>query len=253
MTTEIAQAKPQDLAATTTEARTFELIQRAVDAGTPPEVLEKIVALQERIIAKNAETEFNVAMNQFQKECPVVVKTKEVRDRGGRLLYRYAPLEDIVLQIRDLLAKLGLSFAFSEETGEDGALTEYCIIRHIAGHREKTPAFTPSTKGINTNASQDKGIQRTYGRRSAFTGALGIVTADEDQDGQVQALRPVTEQQAAELRSLAEDVGADAGKFLAYMKAEDFSAIPQRDYERAVAALEAKRAHIVTALRNLAE
>lgn len=222
--------------------QTFALLQQAVQAGTSPEALEKLVALQERIIARNAEAEFTAALAQFQANCPPIVKRHDVKDRGGRLLYKFAPLEDIVDQIKGLMSELGLSFSFDTTKNDNGGIEVTCIIRHRAGHQERTRVQIPGTKGHNTNASQDMGIQLTYGKRYALIGALGIVTADSDQDGATQTLRPITAEQAADLAALIEEVDADQAKFLKYVGAATLSEIPERDYGRAVAALEAKRA-----------
>ena len=232
-TTENLPAAPAD--------QTFQLLQQAVEAGTSPEALEKLVALQERILDRNAQAEFTTAMSAFQARCPAVAKKHSVKDRGGRVMYHYAPLEDIVEQIRDLMAELGLSFSFSSDATERG-IDVTCTIRHRAGHSETSHAFIPNTKGMNTNAAQDMVIQLTYGKRQTLISALGITTADQDADGITQTIKPITDEQVADLTALAIEVKADSAKFLKYLGVTDFESIPARDYGRAVAALEAKRA-----------
>jgi hypothetical protein len=237
VTKEIAvQPQPAD--------QTFSLLQQAVQAGTSPEALEKLLDLQERVLARNALGEYTAALAQFQSRCPAIQKRKTVADRGGRVMYKFAPLEDIVAQIRDLLAELGLSFSFDSDADDQGGVTVTCTIRHRAGHAEPCRVRVPATTGHNTNASQNMGIQLKYGQRYALIGALGITTADEDTDGATQeAGDRITADQAVSLETLAQAVGADSAKFLAYMRAGSFDQIAARDYGRAVAALEAKRAH----------
>lgn len=234
-------AEPQALAIPNTQAQALELLQQAVSAGTSPETLEKLVSLQERMLAHDARSQFVAALSAFQARCPVIAKKKTVKDRSGRLLYSFAPLEDIIAQVRPLLCELGLSYSFDTETYDDGRLVVTCIIRHAAGHAEETVFSVPATQGHNTNAAQNAGIQMTYGKRYAFTGALGITTADEDQDGQAQAIKPISAIQAADLLSLVEDVGANLDQFLKYLRVDTLGSLPERDYDRAVAALEAKR------------
>jgi len=232
-TTETLPAAPAD--------QTFQLLQQAVQAGTSPEALEKLVALQERILDRNAQAEFTSAMSEFQARCPAVAKRHSVKDRGGRVMYHYAPLEDIVDQIRALMAELGLSFSFSSDSTDRG-INVVCTIRHRAGHCEQSSAFIPTTKGMNTNSAQDMVISLTYGKRQTLISALGITTADQDTDGVTQTIAPITDEQVADLTALSIEVGADTARFLKYLGVSTMEEIPARDYGRAVAALEAKRA-----------
>jgi hypothetical protein len=239
--TDIIEKPSTDIACATQAEQTFALLQQAITAGTSPETLEKLVALQERIMSHDARAQFVRALSQFQAQCPAIVKRKTVKDRSGRLLYAYAPLEDIVATVRPLLADLGLSYSFDSDTDENGKITVTCTIRHEAGHEERTVVAIPNTQGHNTNAAQNAGIALTYGQRYAFCGALGITTADEDQDGNSEKLKPITAEQAADLIALVIETGSDLDKFLAYLRVDKIEEIPAGDYERAVSALEAKR------------
>lgn len=219
----------------------FHLLQTAVQQGTDPAALEKLVALQERILERNAKSAFIDAIGQFQMDCPTIVKRREVKDKGGRILYRFAPLEDIVEQVKPLLVSLGLAWSFNtSETPKGIAVT--CTIRHRDGHEESTTVSIPPTQGHNTNAAQNMGIAVQYGMRYAFIGALGLTTADEDHDGAGgQRLKPISEERAADLKALIGEVGANEALFLKYLGVDSLSELPERDYDRAVAALEAKR------------
>lgn len=234
-------SEPKPLAIPNTQSQALELLQQAVSAGTSPETLEKLVALQERMMAHDARSQFVAALSDFQARCPVIVKRKAVKDRGGRLLYSFAPLEDIIAQVRPLLCELGLSYSFDTETYDDGRLVVTCIIRHAAGHAEETVFSVPATQGHNTNAAQNAGIQMTYGKRYAFTGALGITTADTDEDGNSEKLKPISADKAADLLALVDEVGANLDQFLVYLRVAKIEDLPEADYSRAVAALEAKR------------
>ena len=234
------QKKQETLPATEAD-KTMALLQQAIASGTSPEALEKLVALQERILDRQASAEYAQAVSRFQALCPAIVKNHVVRNRSGQKMYKYAPLEDIIEQVRDLMAELGLSYSFDSEEKQAG-IEVTCIIRHRSGHAERNKVFIPTTKGMNTNASQDAGIQLTYGKRLAFVAALGITTADEDKDGNsLKQLGSVTADQAADIRALVEQVGADQAKFLKYLNVDSFEQIAARDYDSAIAALESKR------------
>ena len=80
-----------------------QLIARAIDKGTPVETMERILAMAEKVKAGQAKEAFNQAMADFQRECPTITKTKIVKDKTGKVLYSYAPLESIVEQVKELL------------------------------------------------------------------------------------------------------------------------------------------------------
>ncbi len=66
-----------------------------------------------------------------------------------------------------------------------------------------------------------------------------IVEANEDTDGE--KLAPISQEQVRDLQALAEEVHADCSRFLSYLGVSHFDAILQRDYQKAVTALETKR------------
>ena len=68
----------------------------------------------------------------------------------------------------------------------------------------------------------------------------GLAARDMDNDGG-KPLEPLTEKQLGDLEALITEVGADRAAFLRYMKVESLEDMPERDYKRAVQALERKR------------
>jgi len=77
------------------------LIMKAVERDASVETLERILAMRRELKAELAKEQYDQAMAKFQSECPEIKKTKEVKDRSGRLLYAYAPIESIVKQVKD--------------------------------------------------------------------------------------------------------------------------------------------------------
>lgn len=222
--------------------RTFALLQSAVESGQQsPETLEKILDLQQRVMEQQARAAFIDALGQFQASVGPIHKRKEVKDRSGRLMYRFAPLEDIIAQIKPLLTGLGFAVTWDSDQSDKG-VDVYCNLRHKAGHSERSHVFIPFTKGHNTNASQDAGLQLAYGKRYALTGVLGIVTADEDGDAGSHTITPLTLDQQGEISDMMVQAGIanTPEAFYAYMNVTDFSEIQQRDYEKARTALTKK-------------
>ena len=220
------------------------LLEMAVSGGLSPEGLEKLVLLQERILDRNAAAEFSRAMQAFQAECPTISKnrTVTVTTRGGApYSYDYAELSHIAEEIRPLLDRHGLSYAFDSDWTENRIVVT-CIVRHVGGHSERTKFSCPASSNAGMSDQQKAASALSYAQRYAMRMAFGLTTGEgRDDDGGAGEAAPVTQKQADDLRALSEDVGADAKKFLAYIGASSFETIPAADYHRAVQALEQKR------------
>jgi len=157
------------------------IILQAIEKGIPVETFEKILAMKERVEAAEAKKQFDKAMADAQAEFPEIKKTKKAMD-GQKVLYAYAPIDEIVRQVRKPLAENGLSYSIKTEMTE-GKVKSICIVRHIAGHSEQSEMEVPlGTKtGIMSN-SQHTAAAATFSKRYAFMNAFGIMTGDEDKE-----------------------------------------------------------------------
>lgn len=150
------------------------------------EKLERLLAMQERWEQNKSRKEFFEALSRFQQICPVIVKNSKadfkLKDSPARVSYQYATLDEIVSQIKGPLGDCGLSYRFSfAEEAEQIKVT--CHLTHKNGHFELTEF---SSKKDNTGAKneiQSKGSTLTYLQRYTLIGALGIATAESDDDG----------------------------------------------------------------------
>src|SRR6056297_973216 len=111
------------------DSSVMQLLQTGVQNGIPVESLERLMAMREKELARQAEHEFNAAMSEFQRRCPVIERKKSVERRGGGKLYSYAPLEDIVSQVRDIEHECGFSHAFDTRQAESGGVEVTCIVK----------------------------------------------------------------------------------------------------------------------------
>ena len=108
----------------------------------------------------------------------------------GNYSYRYADLADIQRAIAPALADCGLSVSF--DTAQDpGGYVIQAKIHHVGGHSEVTTFRVPIDDKTRMNSAQAAGSALTYGRRYALTAALGIVTAEDDDDGHAITAAPV--------------------------------------------------------------
>ena len=233
------------------------LISDAISQGVAVETMEKLLAMRQELRREQAALAFNEAMAQFQADLPPITKSKTAK--AGQYSYRYADLGDIQRAISAQLHSCGLSIGF--ETQQEGdTLHVVCIVRHAGGHSERTSFPVPIDRQARMNDTQKVGSALTYGRRYALTAALGIVTADEDDDGQASgaqshpgAPRPepsrppqapaapnpapsrVTEPQLRRLHARIRELGLDRERIKSWVlrawQVDSFTALTQAQYQ----------------------
>jgi hypothetical protein len=160
-------------------------IEMAIEKAVPVETLERLLAMQKDIMATNAKAAYDEAMRNFQAACPVIQKHKKVLNKDGHSVrYIYAPLDDIIEQVKALLAGHGFSYRLGQEVDKPKPnwLTVYCTATHAAGHSETEKFELPLGAAQFMTAQQEVGAARTFGSRYCFLGVFGIMTGDEDTD-----------------------------------------------------------------------
>jgi len=181
------------------------LMSQAIEKGTSPETMEKLLALHREMKKDWAKEQYDKAMAAFQSECPTIAKTKKGYN------YMYADLTAIDEQTKQLRALHGFSHTFDTDETEKG-LVIYCIVKHIAGHSERSKAFIEKETTTKMNSSQQSGAAMTYGKRYAFVNAFGILTGDEDTDAatprvaNTQPLQPKEMRQVQEVQATPKEV-----------------------------------------------
>lgn len=157
-------------------------ILQAIKSNVPVETLERLLVMRDRIKAEQAKEAYSNALASFQGECPTIVKTKDVKNKEGRVMYSYAPIDSIVNQVKELLSKHGLSYTVQTRTDEK-TVTSVCIVRHVLGHTEASDMTVPISAGTQLmSAGQSVAAALTFAKRYAFLNALGIMTGDEDSE-----------------------------------------------------------------------
>lgn len=158
-----------------------QMIMTAIEKGVPIETMERILAMRTQLKEENAREQFIKAMANFQSQCPVIKKAKEVKDKYGKIRYSYAPLDSIVAQIKEILRANGLSYSIKTTSDKDN-LTATCIVSHSAGHSEQSSFIVPLGNEEYMTDVQKFGARSTFAKRYAFCDAFGILTGDLDND-----------------------------------------------------------------------
>lgn len=153
------------------------VISRAAsDPSVDMDKLERLLDMQERIMGKQAETEFNAALAAMQSAIP------SVAERGQGHNIKYATLEDIVDIVRPIMKDYGFAITFSIEQS-DKNITVVGELVHKGGHSKKTSMVLPHDSSGSKNAVQAIGSSTSYGKRYVLCAMLNVATRNEDDDG----------------------------------------------------------------------
>jgi len=210
-----------------------QLLQIAVENGADVDKLGKLMDMQERWNAAQAKTDFYQSFSGFQSEVPAITKKKS----GHNI--KYAPLSDIVEQIKPYLQKHGLTYRFEQDHSEGIEVT--CIVTHVSGHSERATMKAAADTSGSKNSVQAIASTVTYLSRYTLTSALGITTADEDMDGRLPAPDIISESQAEELKLALKEVEADVKAFCKNFGCAAVDLLQAKQYTRAKAMINAKR------------
>jgi len=180
MTTEIVTRRPTDMQSTQN------LLSLALEKNAAPETLERLMSLHERWQANQAKQEFVRAMAAFKAACPGVLPQEgrvDFTTAKGRTNYPYATLGAIVERITPHLSAQGLAVVWNTQQAQ-GSVTVTCRVIHEAGHSEDVTLVAPPDDSSGKNRIQQVGSTVTYLQRYTLLAALGLATADQDDDGQ---------------------------------------------------------------------
>lgn len=167
------------VAGNSAEALISQAIQKGVDVG----VMERLLAMRTQLKQESAKEAYDSAMSLFQADCPTIQKTKKVLNKDKIVRYAYAPLEDIVTQVKKFIQAHGFSYTI-DTLVEDGWVTAICKTTHEFGHSETSSFKVPIDKEGYMSAPQKFASALTFAKRYAVCNAFGILTGDEDDDTQ---------------------------------------------------------------------
>ncbi|MGP5963502.1 ERF family protein [Pseudomonas aeruginosa] len=158
-------------------ATVLQVIQKAAsDPSCDIEKLERLMAMHERMQARQAEQQYTEALAAMQQELPAIA---ERGDANGR--YSYALWEDINERLKPILAKHGFALTFRTPRNEKGVEVEG-VLSHRGGHSERTSMLLPADTSGNKNAVQAVASSVSYGKRYTAGALLNYTTHGEDDD-----------------------------------------------------------------------
>ncbi|MCV4287916.1 ERF family protein [Pseudomonas capsici] len=192
----VAQASPQ------AETSLLAVISRAAaDPSCDIDKMERLMAMHERMQARDAEAEFNASMAAMQSDIPSIAERGAITV-NGQVRSNYATFEDINDVIKPIMQAHGFAITFKVENVQ-GGMSITGILMHRAGHRESTSMFIPLDTSGSKNAVQAVGSSTSYGKRYVMSALLNLTTRGEDDDGHAAVpTANVTNAQAAAINLL---------------------------------------------------
>jgi hypothetical protein len=214
----------------------MQMLSAALERGADMAQLQQLMDLQERWEGQQARKAFVQAMAQFKANPPEIVKTKQVS--FGNTNYKHATLADVCAAAIQGLAQVGISHSW--QVKQDGeSITVTCVLTHLQGHSESVSMTSLPDKSGQKNSIQALASATSYLQRYTLMSATGLAAKDQDDDGR-SAVEYITEQQEADLRAKAEEVGANMQSFLRFLKVQELGDLPASRFKAALQALEDK-------------
>ena len=216
----------------------MQMLQVAMERGADLDKLQQLMDLQQRWEASEARKAFVSAMTAFKANPPDIIKTKQVE--YGNTKYKHATLADVCAAAIQGLAQHGISHRWDVEQADK--ITVTCVLTHELGHSERVSMSALADTSGQKNAIQAIASAVSYLQRYTLMSITGLAARDQDDDGQAAGVATITVAQAADLLALADEVGLEVGKLLAWLKVERVEDLAAAHYQKAIAALESKRA-----------
>ena len=225
--------------------RFLELIEKVV--ANPEVSVDKIKALMDMQLLledREAEKAFDAAMIDAQDEVQALAWDKINREKDSR----HASYPKIDKMLRPIRKKHGFTMSWDTEPGPSADMAILCCdVSHKGGHRRRyrTPmpidGQGPKGGGVMTKP-QAVNSGTSYGMRNLakMIWNIPMLVDKEDKDGNA-PYETITEQQAADLRALAEETKSDIKKFCEYYKIDAIENLPASSFKSAVTAFEKKR------------
>jgi len=151
----------------------------------------------------------------------------------------YADLTSVIKAIKQPFADNGLSYTQFPVSNENGVGVSTRLM-HVSGQWLEMEYTLPTVK----KDPQASGSAITYARRYALQSIAGIPTADDDAESAMlrgDDKKIISDDQIIAIKKLLDETGADSEKFCKWLKVRSVDQILDIHYDRAVAALEAKK------------
>ncbi len=207
----------------------------AINPNVNPDSLDKLLAVQERLIDRNAKLAFDQAFVAMTPELPMIRKEGRIivreKDAHGKRTGEetqntpYPKWETTGEQIKPVLAAygFGLSHRISSVVEAERRVRVTAVLRHIGGHTDDSCYFDlPADTTGSKNNNQAWASSVTYAKRHTAFAVLGLITEGDDDDAKasgrsIVAGDPLTPEEYDELVNFAAAVQCGAPHLLKHL------------------------------------
>lgn len=161
------------------------LLSIALQNNAAIDVIERLAALQTAAMARDAEVQFNDALNLVQGELrPIAADLENPQTKS-----RYASYAGLDRVIRPIYVKHGFSLSFdSAEHPREDMMRVICYVAHRAGHTRRhqvdIPADGKGAKGGDVmTKTHAAGAAMSYGMRYLLKAIFNVAIGEDDRDG----------------------------------------------------------------------
>lgn len=181
-----AVAKIENAEVADYSASLMEVISKAArDPNVDIDKMERLLQMQERVQARDAETAFNQALNAAQKEMrPIAANASNPQTKS-----RYATFDKLDRVLRPIYTEHGFSLSFDEgDSPKAEHVRVLCYVSHVGGHtrtyHRDMPADGKGAKGGDVmTKTHAAGAAGSYGARYLLKGIFNVAVGEEDDDG----------------------------------------------------------------------
>ena len=219
------------------------IARAAADPTVDMDKMERLLAMKERLDARESEAQFNAALCAVQSETGRIAADAS----NPQTKSRYATYEKLDRVLRPIYTRHGLALSFDEtDSPKPDHIRVLCHVTHKGGHKmtyqKDMAADGKGAKGGDVmTKTHAEGAAMSYGMRYLLKGIFNVAIGEEDRDGN-QVEPTLSDDQVANIDALLTEVGADKAAFLKYCKVGSIGEILARNYAAVVKIIEAKRA-----------
>jgi hypothetical protein len=222
-------------------AAIFQIIERAArDPNVDLDKMERLMAMREREMSRQAEQAFNESMKAAQ----AAMRSVSADADNSQTQSKYATYAKLDRVLRPIYTAHGFSVSFDEaDSPKPEHIRCLAYVAHEAGftrtYRKDMPADGKGPKGGDVmTKTHATGAAASYGMRYLLKGIFNVAVGDDDTDGNA-PLDPATisKEQIVAILKLIEETGTPIEKFCAWAKIEAVPELLARHFDKAVQVL----------------
>lgn len=226
----------------------------AMSKGMDLDKLERLLEIQKQWEANEARKAYYEAVSAFKENPPEVLKDKENSQFSkGDKKAMYVSLGNLLKTVNPALGKHGLSASYEIDQGEK-LIAVTCKLSHRMGHSESVRMEAPpdASGGNAKNPIQQIKSTVTYLKAATFEAVTGLAATDAnlDDDGNAAGTDYIDDKQLSRIMDYIDNYDVNVPKFLAYMGVQDTKEIPAKQFNKAIAGLEAQKAAVERARKE---